>query len=207
LVLIGVAAFSPPKNGPPYSATDVPPPRGQPQPRLGEWQQEPPPQTYQIESDRQDRFPILLNQERKEQAARAKAQATTTQRVELHASKLMHACDGVPTDERLQCPLRDPKAVVSVTDVPDGARLTLRTDAIEPERLQHLLDCQKGLVMARPQAPTPCPFYDAHTDHSVVFTEGQVQVVLRRPDAPDQLRGQVRSALTGPAAPDRSPRR
>jgi hypothetical protein len=207
VLLVLLTGFSPPKNGPPYSATDQPPPRGQPQPRLGELQPRPGPgpETWQSESDRQDRFPILENQQRKEQAARA--QGTATGRVELRASKLVHACDGVAPDERLQCPLHDPKDVVSVTDVPDGARVGLRTDAVEPERLQHLLDCQKSQVTARPQAPTACPFYDAHTNHAVIVTEGQVQVLLRRPDAPDQLRGQVRSALAPTAAPGRTPHR
>jgi hypothetical protein len=205
LILALLAAFSPPKNGPPYSATDEPPPRGEPQPRLGELQQPPGPQTWQIQSDTEDRFPILRNQQRKEQAARA--QGTPTGRVELHSSKLTHACEGIPPDEQLQCPLRDPKKIASVADVPDGARVGLRTGVIEPERLQNLLDCQKSLVTARPQAPSACPFYDARTDHAVIVTEGQVNVLLRRPDAPDQLRGQVRAALAPPASSDRSPRR
>jgi len=172
---------------------DVPPPRGQPQPRLTD-QPMPPPRASETNDAFQNRFRILEWQERKEQKQRAQAAQAKT-RVEVRGSDTVQACEGLTAEEKTECPLHDPGVVVSISDLPHGARVSLRPGKIPPERLQQMFACHKSLAVARPQAPTACSFFDARTDAEVVVRGGDVAIDFERSSDPDLLRQQVRTAL------------
>jgi hypothetical protein len=108
------------------------------------------------------RFPILEHQQRKEREERAKMQAAG--RVEVRPSDPTQACEGLTPEEKVECPLRDPKAVLSITDLPKGVRVSLRPNTVAPEKLQQEFACHKSLAVARPQAPTACAFFDARAE-------------------------------------------
>jgi hypothetical protein len=141
----------------------------------------------------EERFPILEGQQRKERQKRA--QVPIAARVEVRGTDVTRACDGLTAEEKTECPLHDPKAVVGIGDLPTGVRVSLRAGSVVPEHLEQLFACQRTLAVARPQAPTACPFLDAHTATDVVLRPGRVDVELERSRDIDKLRQQVRAAL------------
>jgi hypothetical protein len=172
-----------------------PPPRGAPGARQGNL----PPPSPMHESELDDsnrRFPINEAQQRKEQQQRARVPAAA--RVEVRGSDGNRACDGLTAEEKTECPLHDRKAVVSISDLPRGARVTLRPGTSTPQRLQQLFACHKSLAAARPQSPGACPFFDARSDAEVSVRGGRIDVDIERHQDVDALRQQVRTAL-GPA--------
>ena len=173
---------------------DEPPPRGQPQPRLIDQPMPPQGRVSETNTDYDARFPILQGQLLKERAQRAKAAQATT-RVEVKGSDTVHACEGLTAEEKTECPLHDPAAVLSISDLPMGARVTLRPGKVPPERLQQMFACHKSLAVARPQTPTACTFFDSRTDAEVVVRDGRVEVDIERPADADGLREQVLTAL------------
>jgi hypothetical protein len=187
-------AGDPPPTGPPAVAGEEPPPRGTPPPRTGELPPPPPARASEDEGERERRFPILEAQQRKERLQRAKQQASG--HVEVQSTDVVHACDGLSAEERIECPLHDPSAVTAVTDVPRGVRVSLRAqDVVSPAKLKRMLDCHKGLAMARPQAPTACSFLDARSGVQVITSADRIDVEITRPADVERLRQQTRASL------------
>jgi hypothetical protein len=170
-----------------------PPPRGTPSPRTSDVPMPPPGRVSETADENERRFPIGEGQLRKER--RQRAQVPVTGRVEVRGADVNHACEGLSAEETIECPLHDPAAVMSISDVPKGARVTLRPGAAKPEKLQQLFACHKSLAVARPQAPTACAFFDAHSDAEVGVHGGRIEVDLERPTDVAGLRQQVRTAL------------
>jgi hypothetical protein len=174
---------------------NTPPPRGAPQPRAVDQPMPPPGRVSETNDVYQERFPILEGQQRKEQAKRAKAAQAAT-RVEVVRSKdTVNACDGLTAEEKTECPLHDPGAVLSISDLPNGARVSLRAGNVPPERLQQMFACHKTLAAARPKAPTACTFFDARTEAEVVGRDNRIEIDLERKGDADLLREQVLTAL------------
>jgi len=173
---------------------DEPPPRGAPQPRLGALPPPPPARASETVDENERRFPIMEHQQRKERQKRAGMQQQVTGRVEVR-SDAPHACEGLPAEEKIECPLRDPGAVVSISDLPRGVRISLRTGTVTPEKLQQLFACHASLVTARPKTSGACGFLDARTEAEVTARDGHVDVDLERPTEVNRLRQQVRAAL------------
>lgn len=179
---------------PPYAATEEPPPRGSPPPRLGHLP--PPPPNSGASADESDqRFLSLQGQARKERKQRQAAAPGGHVDV-ARSPATTHACEGLSAEEKLECPLDDPAAIASISDMPEGVRISLRAGSAAPERLRQQLDCHKSLAVARPQVPPACPFMDARTDEEVVERgRHDVAVELRRDGDVEGLRRQVRTAL------------
>jgi hypothetical protein len=172
---------------------DEPPPKGAPQPRLGYLPPPAPARASETIDENERRFPILENQQRREREKRASLQQVSG--VEVRTDK-PQACDGLPAEEKIECPLRDAGAVVSVVDLPRGVRVSLRPGPRTPEKLQQLLACHQSLATARPQTPGPCGFIDARTEAEVNVREGRIDVDLERGSDVARLRQQVRAALS-----------
>jgi hypothetical protein len=154
----------------------------------------PPGRAQETWEDHEQRFPILEGQERKE--AKKRAQVPVAARVDVvRPSDTTHACEGLTADEKIECPLHDPKAVVSISDLPRGARVTIRPAGATPEKVQQLFACHKSLAVVRPQAPTACTFFDARTDAEVAGRDGHITVDIERVGDVNSLRQQVRTAL------------
>jgi hypothetical protein len=171
---------------------DEPPPRGAPQPRLGALPPPPPARASETVDENERRFPIMEHQLRKERQKRAGMQVTG--RVEVKSDN-PHACDGLQAEEKIECPLRDPHAVLSISDLPRGVRVSLRTGTVAPEKLQQLFACHASLAVARPKTSGACAFLDARTEAEVTARDGHVDVDLERASEADKLRQQVRAAL------------
>jgi hypothetical protein len=191
LMMVGCATKPAAAQAP---AGNDPPPRGAPQPRAADQPMPPPGRVSETNDVYQERFPILEGQERKE--AKQRAQVPVAARVEVKGNDtVVHACDALTAEEKTECPLHDRDAVVSITDVPKGARVTVKLGKVPPERLQQMFACHKSLAAARPQAPTACGFFDAHTDAEVVSRGNRIDVDFERSADPGVLREQVRTAL------------
>src|SRR5205823_4927575 len=105
-----------------------PPPRGAPPPRTGELPPPPPGRASETLDENERRFPILEAQQRKERKQRA--QVPVSARVEVRSADTTHACEGLSADEKIECPVHDPKAVLSINDLPKGVRISLRPGAV-----------------------------------------------------------------------------
>jgi hypothetical protein len=188
--LLGCAGKPPAQQA--AAMPDEPPPKGAPQPRLGALPPPPPARASETIDENERRFPINEHRLRQERARRAAMQVSG--RVEVKTDN-PHACDGLPPEEKTECPLRDPKAVLSIGDLPKGVRVSLRAGTVSPERLQQALACHLSLAGTRPQAPTPCPYLDPRTEAEVTVHDGRIDVDLEHPSEADRLRRQVRTAL------------
>ena len=189
VLLLGCAT----KRAAAQAPNNEPPPRGAPQPRLGYIPPPAPARASETVDENERRFPILEHQQRKEREQRAKMKAAG--RVEVKPGNPTQACEGLSAEEKIECPLHDPKAVLSIADLPSGARISLRPGAANPEKLQQMFACHKGLAAARPQAPTACSFFDARSEAEVAVRDGHVDVDIERSGDVDRLRRSVRTAL------------
>jgi hypothetical protein len=174
--------------------SDEPPPKGAPQPRLGQLPPPPPSRANETADENERRFPINEYQLRREREKRAALQVTG--RVEVKGSDNAHACEGLASEEKIECPLRDPRAIQSITDLPRGVRVTLKPGTVAPEKLQQMFACQLSLAAARPQTSGACGFLDARTEVEVNAQAGRLEVELERSAEVDRLRQQVRAALS-----------
>jgi hypothetical protein len=155
----------------------------------------PPGRVSETGEEYERRFPILEGQQRKEQKQRAAA-VPVAGRVDVRPGSGGNlACDGLSAEEKIECPLHDRKAVLSISDLPRGARVTIRPAGATPEKMQQLFACHKSLAVVRPQAPTACTFFDARTDAEVAGRDGQITVDIERVGDVNSLRQQVRTAL------------
>lgn len=180
---------------PPYAATEEPPPRGAPQPRLGHIP--PPPPNPGADSDEggleDQRTLALQGQQRQERAQR---QGSPESRVEVvNPPPAPSACDNLTAEERLECPLDDPREVESIVDTPDGVRVSLRPGGASAARLRQRFDCLRSLSATRPGLVSACSFLDTRTAQEITATGNRVTVELRRPPPVDALRREVRTAL------------
>jgi hypothetical protein len=179
------------KDGPPYSATPVPPPRGEPAPNQGHI---PPPPPEQLNDSFQQRTPILEGQARKEAARRnAPPPPARVDVVPGKAVRAVDACNAVKTEDKMECPVGG-GAVQSVADIPGGVRILFKRGAITPAKLEQVLACQRSLTIVRPQVPPPCPFLGA-TKLNVTSRHGQAILELTDHDA-GLVREQVRTTLS-----------
>jgi hypothetical protein len=182
------------RGAPPNPTSDEPPPRGAPSPRTGDLPPPSPGHASETE-DLQRRFPILEAQQRKEHAQRAAQAAAASGHVDVQGNQINQACQNLTPEERLECPLHDPRAAASIADTAKGVRVSLRPGGVSPEKLEAMFNCQKSLAVARPQAPTACPFIDSQTDARVSARSDRIDVELQRAENTDLLRQQVRTAL------------
>jgi hypothetical protein len=184
-LLVALALFAQ-KNGPPYSATPVPPPRGEPAPNQGHIPPVPPDRDYW--EFREHRWPILEGQARKEAAQRARQE-----HVEVYPANAHDACNAVSPEGQTECPVRREAGVAYVVDIAGGVRVGYRPD-VSSEDLQQMFVCQKSLAAARPDLPTTCSFIDASTKVNVLTRNGHAVIELKSGN-PDVLREQVRTAI------------
>lgn len=173
---------------------DEPPPKGAPPPRTGDLPPPPPARASETADENERRFPINEYQLRRERSKRAGMQQVTG-RVEVKGSDSRSACEGLAAEEKIECPLSDPRAVMSISDQPRGVRVTLKPGTVTPEKLQQLFACHASLVTAQPKTASPCSFLDARTEAEVTAREGKVDVDLERGSDVGKLRQQVRAAL------------
>jgi hypothetical protein len=185
-VLLALVLFAQ-RNGPPYSATPVPPPRGEPAPNQGHIPP-PPPGTGDWEF-LEHRWLILEGEQRKEAAERQRET-----RVEVLPSNAHGACDAVSPEGQTECPVSRAAGVAYVVDIAGGVRVGYRPD-VSTEDLQQIFACQKGLTAARPDLPTACPFIDGNTKVNVLTRNGHAVIELKS-NNPDVLRQQVRTAVS-----------
>jgi hypothetical protein len=181
------------RGGPPYSATDQPPARGTPPPRLGDLPPPPPGRASEDAQENERRFPVNEAQRRRENAQRARRPASG--HVEVRGAAGAQACNGLTPEERIECPLRDGRDVLSTAEIPRGVRVRLRPAAVAPDKLQRLFDCHRSLVMSRPQSPGSCGFMDARTSVVVAGAPGRLELEITRPEDPGGLRQQVRAIV------------
>jgi hypothetical protein len=196
--ILGVMVLLACATGRSQSAGDAPPPRGAPQPRLIDMPPPPPDRASQTTDESERRFPILEGQARKEQAARARPAPPRGDVGVVQSSApppSAQDCQTLALEERMECPLNDPHAVLGITDVPRGVRVSLHPGAVKADKLQQELACQKSQVVARPSTTSACSFLDARTDAEVTRHKDRVDVDLERRQDVDTLRSQVRTAL------------
>jgi hypothetical protein len=183
------------QGGPPYEATEQPPPRGTPPPRLGELPPPPPGRASESAAENERRFPVNEGQKRKEDAQRARAPASGHVEVHSAGGGPSQACNGLVPEERIECPLRDARDVLAMTDIPRGVRVRLRSTVYAPDKLQRLFDCHQSLARMRPQSPGPCGFLDARTTARVTGAPGRLELDVTRGEDVHALRQQVRAVL------------